>query len=34
MLGWLLEERGYTISADQVRRLRDAGAIIAEVAAP
>jgi DNA-binding phage protein len=30
-IGWLLEERGYAISADQVRRLRDAGAIIAEV---
>lgn len=30
--GWLLEERGYSISVEQVRRLRDAGVVIAEVA--
>jgi DNA-binding phage protein len=30
-LGWLLDERGYSISIEQVRRLRDAGAVIAEV---
>jgi transcriptional regulator with XRE-family HTH domain len=33
-VGWLLEERGYSMSVEQVQRLRDASAVIAEVAGP
>lgn len=32
-VGWLLEERGYSLSPDQVEQLRDAAAIIEAITA-
>ena len=33
-VGWMLQERGYTLSADQVRALRQAAAVLDRVTAP